>query len=368
MSTGTGHSSFVYPVRSLLTGNILPAAQGEQPPADHQPSRRRRKRNARGLGPERVPSPNFRHYPPNDAAAELSFATAPLQATSKIVINPPSSTSPIADHDNVSFCTAAMGTGSPLSESSPRHPPNFTEVTSDVFSSSAANLELCPHGRRPKQVNMSDTSIVHLPPPPSALRLAHGRGIPTHSCSSGQQASDPHPTSYSSCSSSQHTQSLYGSLPSSHEDDTSFTVNLEGSLAPPVPSSSSVGSGSDAPETGRSGGSSSGYPSSDEPLVTFRFEHREDSDGHHVVIGREGKLSRCEDEVRTFTSCVMSVLSHWTHCICTFISPLGLPDLCKGSVCSSLYRKTRMWTSLSCAKSLKTRPSSWDSPRTISSR
>jgi hypothetical protein len=271
MSTGTGNS-FVYPVRSLLTGNILPAVQGEQPPADHQSSRQRRKRNSRGLGPGRDPSPNFRHYPGNHTAAGLSFA-----------LNPPSSTSSTADNGNVSDHDTT-GTGSPLSESSPRHPQNITEVTSDVFSSSAANLELYPRGRHPQQVNLSDTSIVHLPPPRSTLRVAYNQGIPTHSgCS--QHASN------------------------SHEDNTSFAVNPEGqgSFAHTLASSSSVGSDSDAHETGRSGGSSSGYPSSDEPLVTFRFEHREDGDGHHVVIGREGKLSRCEDEVRTSTLCISHV-------------------------------------------------------------
>lgn len=289
MSAGTGHS-FVYPVRSLLTGDILPAAQGEHPPAGHQSSRRQRhgKRNARG---GRDLSPNFRHYPRpcDDTAAELSFATAPVQVPSKTVLNPPPSSSSTAENDNVSgpdslsFCTATIvtGTGSPLSESSPRHPQNISEVTSDVFSSSAANLEVHPRPHS-QQVNLSDTSIVHLPPPRTTLRL-------------------------SSCSSSQHTQStpqsLRGSLPSSYDDDTSLTVNIEGqgsfAQTPHSSSSSSASSDSDARETGRSGGSSSGYPLSDEPLVTFRFEHREDGDGHHVVIGREGKLSRCEDEVRT---------------------------------------------------------------------
>ena len=32
------------------------------------------------------------------------------------------------------------------------------------------------------------------------------------------------------------------------------------------------------------------------PVVTMRFEHQEDEDGHHVLVGREGKLMRCEDE------------------------------------------------------------------------
>lgn len=40
--------------------------------------------------------------------------------------------------------------------------------------------------------------------------------------------------------------------------------------------------------------------SSTDPLVTFRFQHAQDKYGNHVVIGREGKLERCEDEpIRT---------------------------------------------------------------------
>jgi hypothetical protein len=35
---------------------------------------------------------------------------------------------------------------------------------------------------------------------------------------------------------------------------------------------------------------------SEEPIVTFRFEHTQNTDGHHVVVGREGVLRRCEDE------------------------------------------------------------------------
>jgi len=34
----------------------------------------------------------------------------------------------------------------------------------------------------------------------------------------------------------------------------------------------------------------------DEPIITFRFEHKQDTDGHHVVVGREGVLRCCEDE------------------------------------------------------------------------
>lgn len=34
----------------------------------------------------------------------------------------------------------------------------------------------------------------------------------------------------------------------------------------------------------------------DEPAVTMRFEHVTTEEGHHLVAGREGKLSRCQDE------------------------------------------------------------------------
>ncbi|EPQ54663.1 hypothetical protein GLOTRDRAFT_116494 [Gloeophyllum trabeum ATCC 11539] len=38
----------------------------------------------------------------------------------------------------------------------------------------------------------------------------------------------------------------------------------------------------------------------EDPLVTFRFAYKEDEDGHHVVVGREGQLLKCEDEpIRT---------------------------------------------------------------------
>lgn len=34
----------------------------------------------------------------------------------------------------------------------------------------------------------------------------------------------------------------------------------------------------------------------EEVLLTTRFEHARDRHGHHVVLGREGKITRCEDE------------------------------------------------------------------------
>ncbi|TDL22224.1 hypothetical protein BD410DRAFT_788955 [Rickenella mellea] len=42
--------------------------------------------------------------------------------------------------------------------------------------------------------------------------------------------------------------------------------------------------------------STSGSNASSEPLVTFRYNHMVDANGFHVVTGRGGKLTRCEDE------------------------------------------------------------------------
>ena len=42
--------------------------------------------------------------------------------------------------------------------------------------------------------------------------------------------------------------------------------------------------------------------SSDSPQATFRYQHVEDENGHHLIVGREGTLTRCEDEVRVSLS------------------------------------------------------------------
>lgn len=55
-----------------------------------------------------------------------------------------------------------------------------------------------------------------------------------------------------------------------------------------VRDSSEVATAASADETAK--------PEAEEPIVTFRFEHVATGDGHHVVVGREGKLQRCEDE------------------------------------------------------------------------
>ncbi|GJE97693.1 histidine kinase-like protein [Phanerochaete sordida] len=66
------------------------------------------------------------------------------------------------------------------------------------------------------------------------------------------------------------------------------------------------GSASDAPSAGGSGALSGSCDSvgtgtsSEGPHITFRYQHIQDEEGHHLIVGREGKLTRCEDEpIRT---------------------------------------------------------------------
>jgi len=113
----------------------------------------------------------------------------------------------------------------------------------------------------------------------------------------------------------------------------SLDVGLEGGLTSLLQLSASPTSES-GPGPGRSHGSDSsiGDDAVEEPLITFRLEHREDDNGHHVVLGREGKLSRCEDEVRTstFSVCCRRVSSHGTHFLRAVYQPIRTPGAVQG--------------------------------------
>lgn len=65
--------------------------------------------------------------------------------------------------------------------------------------------------------------------------------------------------------------------------------------------------------SGNSSNSMSNAGSETGPHVTFQFRHVEDADGHHVVVGREGQLQRCEEEVclwRLFQNCADRCIDH----------------------------------------------------------
>ncbi|KAG6900397.1 hypothetical protein C0993_011385 [Termitomyces sp. T159_Od127] len=112
-------------------------------------------------------------------------------------------------------------------------------------------------------VPLNPTDFVYLPPmpiPPSADTNSNN-DLPAGTCL-------PHPSSMS---------------PTSEE----ALVYLSSSAS----SSSFSGSAMDSAHL-----SSGSATSQAEEHVSFRFEHREDANGNHVIVGREGVLQKCEDE------------------------------------------------------------------------
>lgn len=86
------------------------------------------------------------------------------------------------------------------------------------------------------------------------------------------------------------------------DQDLAWNPSLLGLVhLPPAPEPATPAEG----DNSTSGGSSheestSGTATSDSSAyVTVKFQHVEDEHGHHVVLGREGKLQKCEDEVRS---------------------------------------------------------------------
>ncbi|KIJ54813.1 hypothetical protein M422DRAFT_152482 [Sphaerobolus stellatus SS14] len=78
----------------------------------------------------------------------------------------------------------------------------------------------------------------------------------------------------------------------------SYTDSQSSASGPSGPRSSlSAGVSSPRDSVSRGTHSSARSRQSDGPLMTMRFEHVQQEDGeHHVIIGREGKLTQCEDE------------------------------------------------------------------------
>lgn len=70
-------------------------------------------------------------------------------------------------------------------------------------------------------------------------------------------------------------------------EDGSWVESSEASMSVRDSSEQATGSAVDKDDDGTD---------DEDPIVTFRFEHSQNEDGHHVVVGREGKLRSCEDE------------------------------------------------------------------------
>ncbi|KAF8909011.1 hypothetical protein CPB84DRAFT_1813256 [Gymnopilus junonius] len=120
--------------------------------------------------------------------------------------------------------------------------------------------------------NLSEYGLVHLPPLPSSRRSAGH--------SSNSKSSNLKTDRTNSLNGSSET-SLYATALSGHDSE-----RLSSGLSQKASSSGNFSSD----DTG------SRSIISEEPYVSFRFQSTQDENGNHVVVGREGKLLRCEDE------------------------------------------------------------------------
>ncbi|KAJ8496948.1 hypothetical protein ONZ51_g802 [Trametes cubensis] len=327
-------SSYVYPIRSLLAG-IQPAAlssnnhgisnsssnisamsdvASQLPPSqravdsEHTPTLpaaphhhgHSRKRSKHFV-------PNYRDFPPDQSPfSPRSFSTA-LPNTSPTRSEP----SPGADFlftpgpvgEPVANPTAgpqAEDNGSPDGYD-PRHPPHLSEVAADGFADLTASSMLGPHATvraasagaaqsvepvtrydNHSPTNFSQSGIVHLAPVEERSGSRSSSGGPSSGRHSSLNASH---SGNGSSDNSRH------SMPSASSGSGSRGLSADDSRSPSNPSSTPF-SGSASVVSGSSGSSG--------PHMTLRYQHVEDESGHHLIVGREGKLTKCEDEpIRT---------------------------------------------------------------------
>ncbi|KZV68824.1 hypothetical protein PENSPDRAFT_686959 [Peniophora sp. CONT] len=305
-------SSFVYPTRTLL-GNIQPSSSVESegatspplatsPPTSPPLTRantisfgesvestprpeaiaaaaaesskpKRRKRRAR--------SPNYRDFPAaGGSSGPRTFIAAPQPRSAE--------------------AAAAVDGEDEREEYDARYPPALSMLTQGAaaFRSPPAPPSsgvTSPRAERdPSPVHVTDPGIVLLPP--RDVTSAAGSGDSARSRRSIRDGVDSGGSTTN--------------VGSGSGGDSSAGQLVGVQPARPVSASADSGSSGQDGEAlgslvdglgGDSSGTGTGYSSSSgEPYVTFRFEHSQDGDGHHVVVGREGKLLRCEDEpIRT---------------------------------------------------------------------
>ncbi|KAI0754648.1 hypothetical protein C8Q80DRAFT_1095154 [Daedaleopsis nitida] len=180
----------------------------------------------------------------------------------------------------------------------PRHPPHLSEVAADAFAEVTSRSALIPGASDSpphpppsdsediRHSNFSQSGIVHLPPLESAPGSQCSSGAP----STGRRNSPPFLS---------HSRSGRGSA-----DARPWNVQSKSETSDGVRDFDARGLSTDGSR------SSSGHPSSfsaspsnsgaSGPHMTLRYQHVEDANGHHVILGREGELARCEDEpIRT---------------------------------------------------------------------
>ncbi|KAL5524537.1 hypothetical protein ACEPAF_9677 [Sanghuangporus sanghuang] len=335
-SSSSSSTSYVYPVRTLLSG--IQPARHDQPSASEisgpigvQPipmsisqaaaQIRREKDNANSQGSRSaegslsegnipfpfdspfIPLSGEEHSRPAESTSIHSTEStpeSPLQSGGKskekhhggkkdesVVQNPDGSSSPptVPGHGSEQRVLILPGDRD-ADEYDPRHPEPISSAGAEVLATAYTTPSLrmpqplqAASGDEPahsKPVDFSQSGIVHLPSLPSRGESERG------SSASG------------------------GSLISSRQARRSVQSPFSGSGSDPWGRSDrGKGSGGERVQSGLSGTDSTGETqdqasssnmSTSSELVTFRFEYVVDENGFHVLTGREGTLTKCEHE------------------------------------------------------------------------
>ena len=260
---------------------------------------RRSKRNA---------APNFRDFPAHQSPfSPRSFATA-LPSTSAPNFAPTADVLFTAGPtgEPIIYAPEPMSATSEEESYDPRHPPHLSEVVSEAFADTRSTLlPGAPDAAQdPVPSPAPSTSESESPPPPSNFSQA---GI-VHLLPLEDRSDSP----YSSVPSSSGRR--LGAVASRSRSGHSSAGPHRQLVAEPSgdPSRSSSNDPSSAASHSESGTSRS----SAGPHMTLRYKHVEDEDGHHLIVGREGQLTRCEDEVRSV--CLWSSTITNTPCLTAY--------------------------------------------------
>lgn len=327
----TSLSSYVYPVRSLLSGIQASQSSDPQPPAVStlnpntlsSDNVQQFTTDIRGRGPSKSSQVQSWTRDVNDAShtgkrRRGSFAGTDAEQASRAspLGGDPSANTPRRPH------RAKSTSGAPTNQEETRqHRPRMSDpqpsLQSPLCASSNPRDSVSANGlsgassllgaseessgsgeydSAPETLpfNLAEMGLVHLPPIRSStdgsrrsMRSSRSSGLVT-------------PSSAVRPSISRSNSSLDAVSPSPLRPSNDPLTDLI-----PVPEESPpISDEPDVSPLGNDNNSIVSMAISAEHHVAHRFEHREDENGHHVIIGREGTLARCEDEpIRTPGAC-----------------------------------------------------------------
>lgn len=161
-----------------------------------------------------------------------------------------------------------------------RPPDQLSEAALQAFTEAISDAEaLAPVPMQPDErdvTHFSQSGIVHLAPLDPASLVSPPRSLSIGSSRAPAKSVPEGPIDF----------------PTDREEGAVGVVHLP-STQPSHPASPTSGPAS----AHASSRSTAGTSTSDGPHITFRYTHLEDENGHHLIVGREGSLTRCEDEV-----------------------------------------------------------------------